>query len=137
MFVNRFFAPDQSATSQLASDLAAFLVREGFEVEALASDQRIDGASSFYREHSEESGVRVTRLSGTRFGRRSVAGRILDYCSFLLCARREIRRRVRPEDVLILMTDPPLLHGLFPEHPRQIHWHQDVFPDTAVAAGIC
>ena len=33
LFVNRFYAPDESATSQMLTDLAEALVRSGVEVE--------------------------------------------------------------------------------------------------------
>lgn len=37
IFVNRFFAPDESATSQLLTDLATLLVADGHEVTVIAS----------------------------------------------------------------------------------------------------
>src|SRR5204863_141914 len=42
VFVNRYFHPDHSATSQMASDLAFHLASRGWEVEAITSRQRYD-----------------------------------------------------------------------------------------------
>ena len=42
IFVNRFFFPDHSATSQLVSDLAFHLTESGREVLALTSSQVYD-----------------------------------------------------------------------------------------------
>jgi hypothetical protein len=42
VFLNRFFFPDDSATSQLVSDLAFHLAGAGYDVHAIASRQRYD-----------------------------------------------------------------------------------------------
>ena len=42
VFVNRYFHPDHSATSQIASDLAFHLARRGWNVAAITSRQRYD-----------------------------------------------------------------------------------------------
>jgi hypothetical protein len=39
IFVNRFFHPDHSATSQILGDLASHLAEAGFDVQVLTSQQ--------------------------------------------------------------------------------------------------
>ena len=42
IFVNRYFAPDLSATSQMLTDLTRRLAEKDFEVEVVCSRQRYD-----------------------------------------------------------------------------------------------
>ena len=44
IFLNRFFFPDHSATSQILSDLAFYLAGAGNEVIVITSQQRYDDA---------------------------------------------------------------------------------------------
>jgi len=44
IFINRFFHPDHSATSQMLSDLAFGLARRGRNVQIITSRQRYDDA---------------------------------------------------------------------------------------------
>ena len=46
VFVNRFFHPDHSATSQILSDLAFFLAGEGCDVGVVTSRLRYDAADA-------------------------------------------------------------------------------------------
>ena len=45
IFVNRYFSPDESATSQLLSDLAFDLAAAGYRVEIVTSRQRYEDAA--------------------------------------------------------------------------------------------
>ncbi|MGP1680246.1 MAG: hypothetical protein ACTS6J_24200 [Burkholderiales bacterium] len=46
VFLNRYFYPDHSATSQMLSDLAFFLAGAGVEVCVVTSCQRYDDAAN-------------------------------------------------------------------------------------------
>lgn len=50
MFLNRFFYPDQSATSQILSDLAFDLAAHGYDVHVFASRQRYDSPQALLPE---------------------------------------------------------------------------------------
>src|SRR5260221_2195678 len=58
LFLNRFFFPDTSATSQIVSDLAFHLAREGYEVHAITSS--VGGREA---RHQRINGVTIHRVA--------------------------------------------------------------------------
>jgi glycosyltransferase involved in cell wall biosynthesis len=141
LFVNRYFDPDHSATSQMAGDLAFFLARRGHEVVAITSRQRYDDAAARLRARERINGVDVVRVATTRFGRGFLPGRALDYATFYLSAFFALLRRARRGDVVVAMTDPPLLSVVAAlacalRGARLVNWVQDLFPEVATALGI-
>src|SRR6058998_404001 len=86
LFVNRYFPPDHSATSQMVGDLAFFLAGRGHDVVAITSRQRYDDASARLAPRERLHGVDVVRVATTRFGRGFLPGRALDYATFYLSA---------------------------------------------------
>jgi glycosyltransferase involved in cell wall biosynthesis len=136
LFVNRYFFPDHSATSQLATDLAADLAARGFEVVAITSHQRYDDPSGRLAPEEMHAHIRIRRVRTTSFGRKKLIGRALDYLSFYLAASFALWRESRRGAVVIAMTDPPLLGvpALVIAQLRGAHcvnWLQDVFPEVA------
>src|SRR4051794_26558531 len=82
IFVTRFYAPDQSATAQLLTDLAQHLAGEGWSVEVITSRLFYGVASSSMMARATINGVAVRRvwtLSGVRLG---LFGRLLAYLTF-------------------------------------------------------
>jgi glycosyltransferase involved in cell wall biosynthesis len=136
LLVNRFFFPDHSATSQLATDLAVDLAARGFEVIAITSRQRYDDPSARLPTEQVHALVRIRRVGTTRFGRLNLSGRALDYLSFYLSASFALWREARRDAVVIAMTDPPLLGVPVLmvarlRRARCLNWLQDVFPEVA------
>jgi len=136
VFVNRYYAPDESATSQLLTDLAEALVSSGIQVEVLCSRQLYGDAGAGLPPAELLRGVRVRRLVTTRFGRDSLLGRALDYASFYLCAGVSLLTRLQRGDVLVVKTDPPLLSlvGWLAARcrgARLVNWLQDLYPEVA------
>src|SRR2546423_701534 len=141
LFVNRYFAPDHSATSQMVGDLAFFLAGRGHDVVAITSRQRYDDASARLPPREQLHGVDVVRVATTRFGRGFLPGRALDYATFYLSAFFALLRRARRGDVVVAMTDPPLLSVVAAlacalRGARLINWTQDLFPEVATALGM-
>jgi colanic acid biosynthesis glycosyl transferase WcaI len=141
IFVNRYFYPDQSATSRLLSDLGETLAAEGFEVHVVTSRQLIDDRRAALAVEENWHGVRIHRVWRTMFGRARLAVRALDYLSFHLTARRAVARLAQPGAVVVAKTDPPLLSVSMagPAHRRGatlVVWLQDVFPEVATALGV-
>ena len=138
IFVNRFFYPDHSATSQLLGDLSFVLSRKGFEVLVISGRQPYD--DSFKKPLAAKldsfQGVSIRRCQTTRFGRKFLLGRALDYLTFYLAATLNLVRSIKRGDIVVAMTDPPLL-GVFLAPVvllRQgvlINWLQDLFPEVA------
>jgi colanic acid biosynthesis glycosyl transferase WcaI len=136
VFVNRYFSPDQSATSQILTDLARGLAAHTIEVHVVCSRQLYDDASARLTAAERLWGVNVHRVATTRFGRLRLSGRILDYASFYLTSSIEMMRLTSRGDVIIAKTDPPLISIPAALIARLkgavlINWQQDVFPEVA------
>src|SRR5947209_15135822 len=82
IFLNRFFYPDHSATSQILTDLAFHLAGCGTDVRVVTSRQRYDAANALLPEAESIGGVAIHRVSTTRFGRAALIGRGFDYLCF-------------------------------------------------------
>ncbi len=141
IFVNRFFHPDLSATSQMLSDLAFGLAVCGHEVHVVCSRQLYEDPAARLPEQELVQGVHIHRAWSTRFGRRSLIGRAADYLSFYLGALVALRRCVTPNSILVVKTDPPLMSVPAGWLTRQrgaffVNWLQDVFPEVAEQAGL-
>lgn len=135
VFVNRYFHPDHSATSQMASDLAFHLAGRGWDVGVITSRQRYDDASARLAPRERVGGVDVHRVGGTRFGRGSLVGRAFDYATFYLSAFLAMRRE--RDAIIVAMTDPPLLSVVAALASRRVvNWTQDVFPEVATSLGL-
>jgi colanic acid biosynthesis glycosyl transferase WcaI len=134
VFVNRYFHPDHSATSQMVSDLAFHLAARGHDVEAIASCQRYDDPSARLAPHETVGGVRITRVATTRFGRTFLGGRAIDYLTFYFTAWLALLTR---RGIVVTMTDPPLMSivAMFAAR-RRVNWIQDLFPEVAEALGV-
>jgi colanic acid biosynthesis glycosyl transferase WcaI len=140
VFVNRYYDPDQSATSQLLTDLARGLAANGFDVHVVTSRQLYDNAATRLAADEVRCGVHVHRVATTRFGRSRLPGRAMDYASFYVACAAMILKLLRRGDVLIAKTDPPLLSILAAPIARAkraalINWQQDVFPEVASYLG--
>ncbi len=136
VFVNRYYAPDVSATSQMLTDLAEALAHDGRDVAVVCSRQRYEDPQADLSAGETIRGVRVLRVPTTRFGRQRLLGRALDYASFYISATVTLLRLVRRGDSLVAKTDPPLLSLIgswvcFCKRARLVNWLQDIFPEVA------
>ncbi len=141
IFVNRYFHPDHSATSQILSDLAFSLAARGAAVRVITSRQRYDDARARLPRRECVGGVEIHRVWTARFDRHNLALRLLDYISFYVTATWKLWRLTRRGDTVIAKTDPPLFPVIaaaviFLRRARLANWLQDVFPETAEALGI-
>src|SRR5579863_398040 len=141
IFVNRFFFPDHSATSQILSDLAFHLAGAGHEVHVVTSRQNYDDPRAALPDRAIINGVRVHRLASTQFGRDTLLGRSIDYVSFYRSARQRLTELVRQGDIVVVKTDPPLLSVVaMPSAQRNgarlVNWLQDIYPETAEVLNV-
>ncbi len=141
IFVNRYFFPDHSATSQILSDLTFHLAAAGHEVHVLASRQIYDEPDAALPARETVNGVNVHRVASTRFGRTALPGRALDYLSFYQSVRRRLGAIARAGDIVVAKTDPPLLSVVIAAATRRrgtrlVNWLQDIYPETATVLGV-
>jgi glycosyltransferase involved in cell wall biosynthesis len=141
VFVNRYYAPDLSASSQMLTGIAEALAACGFRVEVVCSRQSYEDPHAGFGRLEVRRGVTARRVHTTRFGRARLAGRAVDYLSFYFMAALELLRVVRRGDVIVAKTDPPLLSVLCAIVARVtgaklINWLQDLFPEVAVRLAL-
>jgi colanic acid biosynthesis glycosyl transferase WcaI len=125
IFINRVYWPSTAATAQLLSDLAEGLAARGWSVHVIAT-----GTDS-----GERNGVTVHRTGpGEQHG--GMLSRALNFRRFQDAARRQIATLVQPGDLVVPMTDPPMLGAAVAREAvargaRVIHWLQDIYPEIA------
>jgi colanic acid biosynthesis glycosyl transferase WcaI len=137
--LNQYYAPDEAATAQLASDLGATLSASGHDVTAIASNRSYATEGRKYGLRDVIGGVTVHRIPSTALGRNSLFFRVIDYGTFFVGAARELLLGPRP-DLVIVLTTPPLIGVLVLfaaklRHFRILLWSMDVYPDVAFAIG--
>ncbi len=127
IFVNRVYWPSTAATAQLLTDLAEGLATRGWDVQVIAA-----GEAS-----TKHNGVTIHRTGGSdRHG--GLISRTINYGRFRRGAQRLIAHTVQPGDVVVVMTDPPLLAAAVTElvgqrGGRVVHWIQDIYPEILTA----
>jgi glycosyltransferase involved in cell wall biosynthesis len=141
IFVNRFFYPDHSATSQILCDLAFYLAQSGEQVHVIASRRLYDDPSAKLPAQETISGVAIHRVATASFSRHSLIGRAFDDASFLASSAFALLRYAKRGDVVVAKTDPPMLSVLTGALSRlrgfkTINWLQDVYPEIAIELGV-
>lgn len=131
LFVNRVFPPDRGATGRCVADLSRRLATAGWRVTVVA-----DGTGS----SEAPPGVTVVRTGGAVPGQGRGAPNVRDY---LYALRRLVGRvlRLPRHDVVVTMTDPPLLALTGPllaarHGAASIHWSHDLYPALLPVLGV-
>lgn len=137
--VNRYFWPDESATSLLLTDLAEDLQNGGHEVHIFTSRQLYNHPRAQLPEEQIWQGIQIHRLRTSCFGRGHFAGRLCDIMTFHLALRYTYNISQEP-DAWFVMTDPPLLVNTVLKLRRRlrgrvIHHVDDLYPDLADGPG--
>lgn len=141
VFLNRFFAPDHSATSQILSDVAFSLAAGGRCICVITTRQRYDAPESRLPSQEMLKSVEVHRVWTSRFGRQALAGRAIDYLTFYSSASWRLFRLARHGDVIVAKTDPPMLSVIAApiaaiRGAYLVNWLQDIFPEVAEVLGV-
>jgi glycosyltransferase involved in cell wall biosynthesis len=113
----------------LLADLAEALAARGRTVHVIAAGA--DGVK-------ERNGVTIHR-TGSHDRHEGARSRVANYAGFLRQARHRLATLAGPGDVVVLMTDPPLLAAAATPIARQrgarvVHWIQDIYPEIVAAA---
>jgi colanic acid biosynthesis glycosyl transferase WcaI len=140
VFVNRYFYPDESATAQLLADLAFGLAADRWEVHIVCSRQLYVAPDAGLAARETVRGVVIHRIWTTRFGRRRLLGRALDYASFYVTCAIVLLGLLRARDIVVAKTDPPLISLVAALAARGkgallVNWLQDIFPEVASRLG--
>jgi glycosyltransferase involved in cell wall biosynthesis len=134
VFVNRFYWPDELATAQLLTDLAEGLAARGHRIQVIASH---DGRPETPR-REVRGNVEIIRVRSTRWARRGLAAKAVDYATFTVASRSVLMSQIRSGDRIVAMTDPPALAQVAAASARRrgaglVHWLQDIHPEISLA----
>jgi glycosyltransferase involved in cell wall biosynthesis len=140
-FINRFFYPDSSATSQLLTDLSTELVKQGLQVKIITSRQLHQKRSQPLPKKESHNGVQIHRVKTFNFAQFGIVGRALDYITFYILATFRLLITTHSTDILVAKTDPPLMSILVRligslRQAKTINWLQDIFPEVAEQLGM-
>lgn len=107
----------------------------------LTSRQSYDTPNVSLPRREQISGIDIHRVWSTHFGRAALLGRTLDYLSFYISVCLHLHRIARSGDVVVVMTDPPLMSipvalVLRRRNVRIINWLQDLFPEVAIVLDV-
>jgi len=127
IFVNRVYWPSEAATAQLLHDLTGALAAVDWPVEIMASG----------RGPASDGAVRVHRTGGES-AHGGLISRARNYLGFLREARRRLAATLQPGDIVVPMTDPPMLGAAVAavaqsRGARVVHWVQDIYPEIVSA----
>src|SRR5215469_5546008 len=140
VFINRFFFPDESATSRIISSLAFALAGTGSAVHVVTGRRFHDGKPIPAAE-GEIAGVTVHRIWSSAFGCTRLIGRALEYVTFHSSAYWRIRRLAHSRAVVVACTDPPLLSitavlAIARSEAVLVNSIRDLFPEVAILLGM-
>jgi colanic acid biosynthesis glycosyl transferase WcaI len=141
VFINRFYAPDHSATAQILTDLAEHLVRAGWRVSVITSRMLYEDPAAKLAPRETINGVGVVRVATLRLGRGNLIARAFAYGSFYLSSFVAMLRLFDRQTIAIAKTDPPLIGvvALAAARIRRalvMNWVQDLYPEIASAFGM-
>jgi colanic acid biosynthesis glycosyl transferase WcaI len=141
ILVNRYFFPDESATSRMLTSLAQSLVNSGWSVHVLTSRSLHNDLSVQLAEREHVEGIEVHRLRTTTFGRGWLPGRAIDYVTFHLATIWRLLRLAHRDDICVVCTDPPLLSvtavlPIWLKRAMLVNWLLDLFPEIAIQLGM-
>ena len=136
LFLNRSYWPDTEATGQLLTALCEGLAEE-FDVHVLAGQPNVSSMESDWQQSDQRNGVTIHRVKHTTLSKRNMVLKGINFLSFVMSCRRQIRFLPVP-DVVVFETDPfllPFVADRFQRHSqcRMVGYLQDIYPDVAVA----
>jgi glycosyltransferase involved in cell wall biosynthesis len=129
---NQYYWPGVEATAHLLSELCAALASD-FDVTVVTAKLQSEPGRVHREEHE---GVEIVRVSSTAFDRSSLPLRALNYATYLLGSLRT-GLTAAPPDVVLCMTDPPVIADVALVVARRfdapvVVVSQDVFPEIAI-----
>ena len=127
IFVNRVYQPSQAATAQLLTDLAESLAARSWPVLVIAAGEP----------SGPLNGVTILR-TGPGEQPTGLFSRLVNNWRFIRAARRQLAGLLQPGDIVVLLSDPPLMavslaRTVLTRGARLLHWIQDIYPEIVTA----
>jgi len=141
IIINRFFYPDQSATSQILTDLLFNITPDLDSKIHVVSSRGTYENNAVLPKRENKNNISIHRVWTSNFGRGNLFGRALDYVTFYIFAFISLLFLVNKNDIVVAKTDPPVISFVAYlvariKGARLINWIQDLFPEVAGALGV-
>lgn len=141
IIISQVFWPDESAGSQILTDLAEALTENGFEVDLITSANAYENHNIFYPKEEDYKGIHIKRLRTSWFGNGSRLGRFITFFTFnvkLFFSLLFIRKG--RYELMISLSVPPLISffGIIVARLKKIKflfWAMDLQPELAILSG--
>ena len=136
----QLFYPELISTGQTVTELAEALVAQGVDLEVVAGPPTVMDRRTKIPRRMTLNGIRIFRVWGTRFPKLSLVGKLVNHMTYTMSVFLNLMTRKIDRPVLVF-TNPPFVVGacalasIF-RPIRMIYVIFDVYPDTAVQAGV-
>lgn len=139
--LTEYYHPEEASTAQLMTELTTHLT-DRFDVDVLTarpSYHASDRARTVPRRERHD-GVDVARVRATRFDKDALPLRVVNWLTFTLLAAVRLLVRGRDADVVLTLSNPPVLPVAAWINARltgtsYVYLVYDVYPDMAVELG--
>lgn len=142
VIISQVFWPDTASTAQHLFDFAEILIKAGHDVTVYSSRYAYENTQIKYPARETFNLIKIERLGNTGFGKKWIAGRIVDFASFnLLLFLKLIFLKGKKIDLMIGMTSPPLVSylGIIAaswKGKKFLYWGMDLQPELSIASGL-
>lgn len=139
-FLSEYFYPEESATSQLLTELATRLQNQ-FDISVVTARPNYhsqDRTRTVPRTETH-AGVNITRVFSTRFDKDRLAARILNWVSYTFFTTLQLLRT--DTDLVLVVSNPPILPLAAWLRKRllgtgYVYLIHDVYPEMAIELGL-
>lgn len=147
VLLNQYYPPDAAPTGVMLEAVVEELKAEGHQISVICSKggyaqgDATRNAQDAKGRHDADNSIRIHRVGATRCGRRSFAGKILDYASYYLAVGWILAWMHPKPDRIVALTTPPYLSLLaralsWFRGADHAHWVMDLYPEVLVAHGL-
>jgi glycosyltransferase involved in cell wall biosynthesis len=142
LVISQVFWPDTASTAQHLADLTSRLAEQGHEVTVYCSRYAYESSKTVYPSRETYNGIEIRRIRNSGFGKKYLAGRLVDFGSFnFLLFFKLLRTGKKSFDAVIGMTSPPLvsLLGVYMSGIKKMkffYWVMDLQPELSIASGL-
>ena len=140
-FVTRYFYPDESSGNSLLLSLTKELIKLGSNDINILTSNRVSDSRVKLKKFEIKDGIKIIRLRALTSKKSNIFFRAIEYGLFLISVFFFVLIKLKKEDTLISMSDPPMLStttgfACYLKGINQIQWIQDVYPEITRIIGI-
>lgn len=137
--LTQYFFPEVASTSQLLTELAEDLSKNGFKVVVFTAQPSYNKSQKLPTTENYK-GITIRRVWSTHFRRSNILGRLLNELTFVISLMFTFLVTRLEKGIFLIVTNPPLLPvvGLILKRIEKfpyIYLVYDIYPDIAVKLG--